>query len=304
MTSAPTPQRQTDRAEAGLAGFVSRTANVNGIKLHYVRGGEGPAVVLIHGFPQSWYEYHAVMPRLAQRYTVIAIDLRGIGGSSASEGGFDAANMAQDVHELAATLNLGPVYLVGHDIGAMVAYAFARRFPDDAHGVMLLDAPIPGIAGWREAQSGPSVWHVGFMQVPGLAEKLVAGRQSDFFGYFFTFGKIMPNEAAQYVRAYGGLPQLHAVFEIFRAFPQNVQFNETHTGPDPVPVVIATGDKSPFARIVPDMAADLRAKGFSEVETAQISGSVHYVVDDQPEAIASLIEHHASRRQSMGIPPQ
>lgn len=236
------------------------------------------------------------MPRLAKRFTVIAIDLRGIGGSTAPSGGFDAGAMAGDIRALAVQLKVGPVYVVGHDIGAMVAYAFALRFPDDARGVMLLDAPLPGIAGWSEIQGDPSVWHIRFMQVPGLAEKLVLGRQADFFDYFFQFGKITPEDAARYTKAYSALPQLHAIFEIYRAFPQDAEFNETHRGSASVPVVIATADKSPFARMAPGMANDLRAKGFSRAETAQIRNSIHYVVDDQPEAVAILIEQHASQR--------
>jgi pimeloyl-ACP methyl ester carboxylesterase len=284
----------------GLAGFASHTTTVNGIQLHYVRGGAGPAVVLVHGFPQNWYEYHAIMPRLAKRFTVIAIDLRGIGGSSAPEAGFDTATLVEDIHALSVALKLGPVYVVGHDIGAMVAYAYVQRFPNDASGVMLLDSPIPGIAGWDEIQSDPSVWHVRFMQVPGLAEKLVAGRQVDFFNYFFQFGRITPSDASEYAKAYSNLRQLHAAFEIYRAFPQDAQFNQADTRANSVPVLIVTGDKSPFARLVPGVAADLRRRGFSDVETAQIAGSIHYVVDDQPDAVASLIEQHASPRPNTG----
>jgi pimeloyl-ACP methyl ester carboxylesterase len=114
--------------------FASETATVNGITLHYIRGGNGPAVILIHGFPQDWFEYHAIMPRLAKQFTVIAIDLRGVGGSTAAPDGYDAANMAEDVYQLAAVLKLERVYLVGHDIGGMVAYAFVRRYPQVTHG--------------------------------------------------------------------------------------------------------------------------------------------------------------------------
>jgi hypothetical protein len=114
--------------------FASETATVNGIKLHYVRGGKGPALILIHGFPQDWFEYHAIMPRLAKQFTVIAVDLRGVGGSTATPGGYDAANMAQDVHQLAAALKLDRVYIVGHDIGGHVAYAFVRRYPEATRG--------------------------------------------------------------------------------------------------------------------------------------------------------------------------
>src|SRR6516225_1555231 len=109
-------------------GYMSETAEVNGITLHYVRGGKGPAVILIHGFPEDWFEYHAIMPRLAKQFTVIAVDLRGVGGSTTSAGGYDAANLAEDIHQLVASLKLERVYIVGHDIGGMVAYAFVRRY--------------------------------------------------------------------------------------------------------------------------------------------------------------------------------
>ena len=178
--------------------FASETATVNGTTLHYVRGGKGPAILLIHGFPQDWFEYQAIMPRLAKRFTVIAVDLRGVGGSQATPGGYDTANMAEDVGQLVTALKLQGVYIVGHDLGGMVAYALVRRDPHTLRGAMILDAPIPGIAGWDESMSGPGVWHVGFMQVPGLAEKLVAGRQADYFGYFFNFSKFTPAERAHY----------------------------------------------------------------------------------------------------------
>ena len=128
---------------------------MNGTVLHYVRGGSGPAVILLHGFPQDWYEYHQVMPRLAQRFTVVAVDLRRIGGSTATAGGYEAANLAEDIRQLSQQLQLERPYLVGHDMGAMVAYAFARRFPDAARGVMLLDVPLPGIEPWDKVVADP-----------------------------------------------------------------------------------------------------------------------------------------------------
>src|ERR1700675_2909200 len=124
-------QEQMGPLATGLSkDFRSEAATVNGIKLHYVRGGKGPAVILIHGFPQDWSEYHAIMPRLAKQFTVIAVDLRGVGGSTATPGGYEAANMAEDMRELASALKLERVYVVGHDLGGMVAYAFVRRYPE------------------------------------------------------------------------------------------------------------------------------------------------------------------------------
>jgi pimeloyl-ACP methyl ester carboxylesterase len=275
--------------------FASETAKVNGITLHYVRGGIGPSLILIHGFPQDWFEYHAIMPRLAKQFTVIAVDLRGVGGSTATPGGYDAANMAADVHKLAVALKLERVYIVGHDIGGHVAYAFARRYPEATRGAMILDTPIPGIEGWDEIQCHPAMWHVRFMQVPELPEKLVAERQADYFGYFFKFGKITPSEVDHFVKAYPTLEQLHAVFEMYRAFPANARFNAALHGPCDVPLFVDTGDGSPFSNLVPKMAESLRENGCAHVETGLIRGAVHYVVEDQPEAVADLIERYASR---------
>jgi pimeloyl-ACP methyl ester carboxylesterase len=290
-------QGQMSPLAAGLGKeFASETATVNGITLHYVRGGKGPVVILIHGFPQDWFEYHAIMPRLAKQFTVIAVDLRGVGGSTATPGGYDASNMAEDVHQLAAALKLEHAYIVGHDIGGQVTYAFVRRYPEATRGTMVLDTPIPGIEGWDEIQGHPAMWHVRFMQVPELPEKLIAGRQADYFGYFFHFGKFAPSEEAHYVQAYATPAQLHAVFEMYRAFPANAQFNGAQRGANDVPLLLAAGDGSPFAQLVPKMAEGLRANGCTHVETGSIRGSGHYVVEDQPEAVANLIERYASLR--------
>jgi pimeloyl-ACP methyl ester carboxylesterase len=288
-------QGQTHRRATGLGKeFASETATVNGIKLHYVRGGKGPAVILIHGFPQDWFEYHAIMPRLAKQFTVVAVDLRGVGGSTATPNGYDAANMAEDVHQLAVALKLDHVYIVGHDIGGQVSYAFVRRYPEAARGAMILDTPIPGIEGWDEIQSHPAMWHVRFMQVPKLPEKLVPGRQTDYFSYFFHFGKFTPSDEVHFVGAYASPAQLHAVFEMYRAFPANAQFNAAQRGPNNVPLFLGAGDGSPFAKLVPKMAEGLRENGCIYVQTGLIPGTVHYVVEDQPEEVADLIERYAS----------
>jgi pimeloyl-ACP methyl ester carboxylesterase len=287
------PQFSPTVASLG-GGFISGKAKVNGTMLHYVRGGTGPTVILLHGFPQDWYEFRQIMPRLAKKFTVVAVDLRGIGGSEATARGYDAANMAEDIHQLTEQLQLKPVYVVGHDLGGMVAYAFVRRYPQVTRGAMILDVPLPGIEGWDDIQGHPAMWHVRFMQVPGLPEKLVAGRQADYFGYFFNFGKFTPGDAAHFVKAYATPVQLHAVFEMFRAFPANAQFNAAQHGPNEVPLFLAAGDGSPFAQLVPKMAEGLRANGCAHVETGLIRGAVHYVVEDQPEAVADLIERYAT----------
>lgn len=286
---------QMSRIATGLdKEFLSETATVNGVTIHYVRGGKGPAVILIHGFPQDWFEYSRIMPALAKQFTVIAVDLRGIGGSSPAPDGYDAANMAEDIHQLALVLKLEHVYIVGHDIGGHVAYAFVRRFPQITRGAMILDTPIPGIEGWEEIEGAPFMWHMHFMQVPDLAEKLVDGRQAPYLGYFFQFGKFTPEEIAHYMQSYATGAQLHAIFEMYRAFSANAQFNAAQRELMSIPLFVGTGDGSPFAKLVPTIATGLRAHGCTHVETSLIHGAVHYVVEDQPEQVADLIGRYAS----------
>lgn len=288
-------KNRTSPAGAGVGKeFLSEFATVKRATLHYVRGGKGPAIVLIHGFPQDWSEWLPIMPALAEHFTVVAIDLPGIGRSTPASNGYDAANMAQDIYQLVSALKLKQVYVVGHDIGGQVAYAFVRRFPQATRGAMILDTPIPGIEGWEEVQGAPYMWHVHFMQVPGLAEKLVDGRQEAYLGYFFQFGKFTKAETAHYLKAYGTDAQLHAAFEMYRAFPANAQFNAAQRGPMPIPLFFGTGDRSPFATLVPKIAEGLRAHGCTHVETGLIHGAGHYLVEDQPNQVAELIERYAS----------
>jgi pimeloyl-ACP methyl ester carboxylesterase len=287
-------QVRAEISESGSgAGFQSGTAAVNGTVLHYVRGGHGPAIILIHGFPQDWLEYRSIMPDLGERFTVVAVDLRGIGGSKATDAGYDSAGLATDIKQLADALKLDRPYIVGHDVGGQVTFAFIQRYPQAARGAMILDTSLPGIAGWDESLNGPAAWHVGFMQVPGLAEQLVPGRQSAFLGYFFQFSKFTPADQEHYLAAYRTPEQLKAAFGIYRAFPENAKAASAQRGPNPTPVVLAAGQKSPFAGLVPKMAADLKSQGFAQVEATTIPGAVHYVVDDAPEAVTKLIETHA-----------
>jgi len=205
------------------SGFVSDTAKVNGTTLHYVRGGSGPAVVLLHGFPEDWYEFHQIMPRLAKKFTVIAVDLRGMGGSTATPSGYDAANMAEDIHQLAEQLHLERIYVVGHDLGGMVAYAFARRYSETTRGAMILDVPLAGIGPWDEIQTLPQVWHIRFHQTPELPEKLLAGRQAIYFRYFLGGPHFSDADVAHYAESYAAPEKLRSIFEFYRAFPEDAK---------------------------------------------------------------------------------
>jgi pimeloyl-ACP methyl ester carboxylesterase len=276
------------------SGFTSAIAEVNGIRLHYVRGGDGPAVILVHGFPEDWTEYKVIMPRLAKRFDVIAVDLPGIGKSSPAAGGYDAMNLATHIRALIDTLGLKAPYVVGHDLGAIVTYAHVRRYPEALRGAMILDVPVPGIAGWDEAID--DFWHIGFIQVPDLPEALVTGRQEAFIGYNLSEGRFSEEQREYYIDAYGA-DQLHAAFEIYRAFPKDGEWNEAQRGRNATPLTVVVGEKSYFARFLPTFVDGYRAKGMTGVASATIPDAAHYMLADNPDAVANLIERQAATEQ-------
>lgn len=285
-----------DPATAGLgSGFTSGSAQVNGITLHYVRGGTGPAVLLLHGFPEDWSAYRKVMPHLGGKFTVVAVDLPGIGGSTAKPGGYSATAMAADIRQLQEQLHLQHAYLVGHDVGAMVAYAFVRRYPQALRGAMIVDAPLPGVAPWKEFIAQPFVWHIHFQQVSGLPEELVAGRQTAYLRYFLDPEHFSDAAVARYAGSYATPEQLHAAFEIYRAFPADAKFNAAQHNRIGVPLVLLAGSESPVAKDLPVMAAALRAHGCTNVRLGVVQGSSHFIADEQPSALSEYIERYASR---------
>jgi pimeloyl-ACP methyl ester carboxylesterase len=275
------------------AGFISATVKANGTILHYVRGGTGPAVILLHGFPEDWYESHRVMPGLAKRFTVVVVDLRGVGGSKPTPSGYDAANLAEDIHQLAMQLHLEHVYLVGHDIGGMVAYALARRYPQTARGVMILDVAFPGLEPWEEIQAHPAFWHIRFHQTQ-LPEKLVAGRQAIYFRYFLSEKHFSDANVAHYAESCRHPEHLRTAFAFYRAFSDDEKFYSEQRGAINLPFVLGAGELSPFAELVPRIAEAMRAHGCKNVSTEVIKRSSHYVAEEQPEAVGELIERYAS----------
>lgn len=211
--------------------IAHHSAQANGVTYHYVVSGSGPAVVLLHGWPTTWYHWHKIIPRLAGRYTVIAPDLRGLGLTERTDGGYDKRTVAEDIYQLVRHLGQERVYLVGHDIGGMVAFALAHEHPEMVQKLVILDVPIPGLGVWEQAQR--RLWHLGFHQIPDLPEALVSGNVRTYLQYFFTFNVTNPaaieeEEFAEYVRAYSEPGALRAGFAYYRAFGEDVKTNETY----------------------------------------------------------------------------
>ena len=293
-------KQQVDPTVAKLGkGFVSHTAAVNGTTLHYVRGGTGSAVILLHGFPQNWYEFHKIMPRLAKKFTVIAVDLRGVGRSAATADGYDAANLAKDIHQLTKHLNLARVYVAGHDIGGMVTYAFVRLYPESARGVMILDAPLHGIEPWAELKADPMLWHFGLHQTPNVPEKLIAGRETVYLreAFFNRFARnreaISDTDITHYANAYNTPEKLRAGLEFYRAFAANEKFSQAQRNALDVSIVLAGGEHA-MGKLIPKMAESLRRHGCANVSVEVVKNSGHFVSEEQPEIVAELIERYAS----------
>src|SRR6266404_4045687 len=170
-------------ADKVLAGFTEHLAEVNGVRLHYLIGGKGSPVVLLHGYAETSHMWLPLMPLLAERHTVIAPDLRGAGDSSKPESGYDKKNMAVDIHDLTTSLGLSRVSMVGHDIGLMVAYAYAAQFPQATERLVLMDAFLPGIGDWRSVWLMRDLWHFHFYGEVPLT--LVKGRERIYLEHFW-----------------------------------------------------------------------------------------------------------------------
>jgi len=163
---------------------ATRTAIVDGLELQYLSAGRGPAIVLLHGYAETSRMWRPLIPRLAETHTVIAPDLPGIGGSAIPSDGLDMTQAAVRMHALVKSLGVNKAAVVGHDIGLMVAYAYAAQFPDDVDRLVLMDAFLPGVDGWEAIYNSPAIWHFRFNGP--TPEAIVRGRERTYFEHFWN----------------------------------------------------------------------------------------------------------------------
>lgn len=162
---------------------------------------------------------------------------------------------------MAEQLHLDHVYVVGHDVGGMVAYAFARLYPETSRGVMLLDAPMPGLDSWEEVKASRFTWRIKFQQTPDLPEQLLADREAIYIRYFLDDRNIFRDaDVARYAKSYSAPEHLRAILEIYRVFPANEQFNAAQRSTIGVPLALAPAENSPLEKLMPRFAEDLRAR--------------------------------------------
>src|SRR4030088_501797 len=214
----------TARADASTKTIVSRSAENNGVTFHYLTAGHGPSLILLHGYAETSRMWRPIMPILAERFTVIAPDLPGIGDSAIPENGLDMKTSAIRIHALARSLGIEKARVVGHDIGLMVAYAYAAQFPAETEKLVVMDAFLPGVAGWEPIYNAPNTLHFRFNgEYP---EKLVKGRERTYFEYFWNVFAADKNhsipeaERKAYTEAYAKPGRMRAAWTYFASWPE------------------------------------------------------------------------------------
>ncbi|WP_051707455.1 MULTISPECIES: alpha/beta fold hydrolase [unclassified Streptomyces] len=295
-----------------LAGFGHRWVDTGGVRLHAVEGGraDGPAVVLLAGFPQTWWAWRAVMPHLADRFRVIAIDLPGQGHSERPDISYDTHTVAAHVHAAVEALGVPAYWLAAHDIGAWVAFSLALKYPGRLRGLALLDAGIPGITLPESVPTDPEraykTWHFAFHLVPGLPETLLTGREREYVGWFLktkalsdvTFGDADIEHYAASVAAGGGL---RACLAYYRDAAESARKNHEALAQQrlTVPVLGISGSHGS----IPDMAASL-GPWAEHVTGCVVPEAGHFLPDEQPGAVAAALTGFVTEEASAVLRPR
>jgi pimeloyl-ACP methyl ester carboxylesterase len=270
-------------------GLVSRTADVNGLSLHYLTAGQGPAVVLLHGYTETSVMWKPVIPALAERFTVIAPDLPGIGDSAIPKEGLDMKTAAVRMHALVQSLGIKKAAIVGHDIGLMVAYAYAAQFPAEVTKLVVMDAFLPGIDGWEAVYNSPAIWHFRFNGP--TPEALVQGRERTYFEYFWNdlaadkTRSIPESDRRVYTAAYSRPGRMHAGWAYFVSFEQAAKdFSELSKIKLTMPVLAIGGEKS-----LAEVLANQMKLVAVNVSAVVLEETGHWVLEERPkETMAAL----------------
>ncbi len=297
------PSDVTDAAlVASLPGFENGYAAVNGTRLHYVMGGEGTPLVLLPGHPETWWAYHKVMPELAKHHRLIAVDLRGMGGSEKPKDGYEKKTMARDIYELVRHLGHEQVNVAGHDVGSMVAFSFASNHPQATRKLALLDVAHPDES-FNEIRMLPAVgkfgetidaahpvytWWFAFHQVPGLPEKVLGdGRFRLYVDWLFDYMLYDSTNVGEFDRdvfatAYAGVDAIRAGHAWYKAFPQDIIDGKAYAKLKmPVLGLGAEYTGYQWLQAVKPKAEDFRLE--------KIERSGHFLLAEQPELVTRLL---------------
>jgi pimeloyl-ACP methyl ester carboxylesterase len=263
--------------------FVSRDADIDGAGIHYTTGGSGPAVILLHGFAETSRMWNPILPPLGGKFTVIAPDLPGIGDSSIPTGGMGMKTAAIQIHDLVRSLGVTKARVVGHDIGLMVAYAYAAQFPSEVEKLVVMDAFLPGVQGWEPIYNDPNYWHFRFNGP--TPEALVKGREEIYFAYFWNDlaadknHSIPEADRKAYLTAYSRPGRMHASWEYFVSWPQAAKdFAQISRTKLTIPVLSIGGDKS----LGEALGAQMKLVA-TNVTVVIVKNSGHWILEEQPQ---------------------
>lgn len=273
-----------------LDGFRHRMVRVGEANIHAVIGGKGPPLVLLHGFPQTWWEWRKMMPALAERHTVVALDLRGAGQSDSPQGGYDKASLPADVHGVMKALGFGSYAVCGHDIGAMVALALAYTQRSAVAHLAVLDASQPGWSGWEANCAKPALWHFAFHQKRDLPERLLFGREYDYVSTFisdraFDHGAHTVEDMEVFARALAQPGNTRGGLEWYRAFPTDHR-NALLWKQEKLAIpVLALGGEHNYGPTIVAMLEE-----FAEhVSGGSIAGCAHWLPEERPAETADAV---------------
>ena len=277
-----------------MPGFEHRFATVDGVRLHYVTGGkaDGEVIVLLAGFPESWFAWRKVMPLLGPDFRIIAPDMPGQGDSDRPQGGYDTQTLASAVHGLLQRLGVDRYCMVAHDVGAWVAYPYAALFGREIRRLVLMDAGIPGITLPDALPTDPArawrTWHFAFHALPDLPEVLIGGREREYLDWFLRRKTANPeafsdSDLAEYLRVFTKAGGLRAGLAYYRAAELSAQQNRELSGRGKLamPVLALGAEQGSIA----DMASPLRAYA-EDVRGGVVANCGHFIPEEQPEAAA------------------
>lgn len=270
-------------------------AQVEGVAIHYLTEGQGEPLILLHGYTQTKHMWRPVIARLSSRYRVIAPDLPGIGDSDIPTRGFDMSTTAGRIHALSRSLGAHHASVVGHDIGLMVAYAMAARYPAEIDKLAVMDAFLPGIGDWESTYHDPAMWHF-FFHGP-TAEALVAGRERIYFDHYWNDFAGAPDHSLPeadrrlYVEAYSRPGRMRAGWGYFAAFPETARdFAGLARTMLPMPTLVLAGDKAAgqgLGRQLELVTANLT--------TVVLKDTGHWLLEEQPVETAMALERFLTR---------
>lgn len=278
------------------ATFRTQDIDANGVTLHVRTGGEGPVVVLIHGFGDTGDMWAPLAADLVRDHRVIVPDLRGMGLSSHPQEGYDKRTQAGDIRTILTSLGIDQATIVGHDIGTMVAYAYAVRYPDKTQKLVVMDAPVPGIPPWETIVRNPLLWHFDFGG-PDV-ERLVEGRERIYLDRFWNEfagdpAKIDEEAREHYARLYARPGAMHSAFAQFRSIRQDVEDNKVSiTTKLSMPVLAIGGEKSFGAA-----EAVVMRNAASDVTEVVIPAAGHWLMEEQPEATIAAVRTFVTSRR-------